>query len=148
MTFSTIALVLLAAAAPSPVPTPQTLPILTANAPNAPLRLQIANTEAERERGLMGVKHLARHTGMLFVFDDDATVAFWMKDTLIPLDMVFVSKDGTVRRVYGKVPVVPRALPDAKIPIEQGRAKYVIELPAGEAIQDGLRPGARVAPLP
>jgi uncharacterized membrane protein (UPF0127 family) len=76
------------------------------------------------------------------------TVAFWMKDTLIPLDMVFLAPDGTVRKVFARVPVVSPQLPDADIPLEQGSAKFVIELPSGEAAQDGLRPGARVEGLP
>jgi uncharacterized membrane protein (UPF0127 family) len=96
----------------------------------------------------MGVTHLPRHAGMLFIFERDAPVAFWMKDTLIPLDMVFVGADGRVRKVYPNVPVVPRALPDSQIPLEQGTAKYVIELPANEAAQDGLVEGVRVAALP
>ena len=118
------------------------------NAPKAALCVQVARTEAQRERGLMFVTHLPQHTGMIFVFERDAPVAFWMKDTLVPLDMVFVAADGTVRRVFARVPVVSRSLPDAQIPLERATAKYVIELPAGEAIKDGLQPGARVQPLP
>jgi uncharacterized membrane protein (UPF0127 family) len=95
----------------------------------------------------MSVRHLAAHTGMLFVFDRDALVAFWMKDTLIPLDMVFLAPDGRVRKVFARVPVVSPKLPDSQIPVEEGSAKYVIELPAGEAALDGLRLGARVEGL-
>lgn len=140
--------ILLAAAMASPVPTPQALPVVTLRAPAAQLNVQVATTEAERERGLMGVTHLQPHTGMLFVFDNDAPVAFWMKDTLIPLDMVFSGADGVVRRVYARVPTVPLTLPDNRIPIEQGHAKYVIELAAGEAQSDGLKPGVRITGLP
>lgn len=148
MIFSSLVLALAAVSAPSPLPTPQSLPVMTLRAPHAQLRVQIAKTEAQRERGLMSVRHLRAHTGMLFIFDADAPVAFWMKDTLIPLDMVFLGADGTVRKVFANVPVVPRTLADDKIPLEQGAAKYVIELPAGEAASDGLRPGVRVSRLP
>lgn len=148
MIFSSLVLALAAVSAPSPLPTPQSLPVMTLRAPHAQLRVQIAKTEAQRERGLMSVRHLRAHTGMLFIFDADAPVAFWMKDTLIPLDMVFLASDGTVRKVFARVPVVSPQLPDADIPLEQGSAKFVIELPSGEAAQDGLRPGARVAGLP
>lgn len=133
---------------PAPAPTPQALPVAVVHAPAATLRLQVARTEEQRERGLMGVTHLPARTGMLFVFERDEPVAFWMKDTIIPLDMVFVGADGLVRRVYANVQMVSPALPDSKIPLERGTAKFVIELPAGEASRDGLRPGARVAPLP
>jgi uncharacterized membrane protein (UPF0127 family) len=129
-------------------PPPQALAAITVRAPKAALHMQVATTQAERERGLMSVRYLAPHTGMVFVFNSDAPVAFWMKDTLIPLDMVFVSPDGIVRRVFARVPVVSPQLPDRNIPLEQGTAKYVIELPAGEAAVDGLKPGARVEGLP
>ncbi len=147
MMFSAL-LLAIGLSSPAPVPTAQSLPAVTLRAPAAKLRVQIAHTEEQRERGLMGVTHLARHTGMVFVFDADAKVAFWMKDTLIPLDMVFISDQGVVREVYSKVPVVPLSLPDNQIPLEQGQAKYVIELASGEAEQDGLVPGAHVGGLP
>jgi uncharacterized membrane protein (UPF0127 family) len=133
---------------PIPVPTPQTLATIALQAPRAELRVQVAKTAPERSRGLMGVTKLPLHTGMLFVFEKDEPVAFWMKDTLIPLDMVFVGGDGTVRRVYASVPVVSPSLPDEKIPLEQGTAKFVIELSSGEAARDGLAPGSRVRGLP
>ena len=75
---------------------------------------------------------------MIFVFPGDGPVSFWMKDTLVPLDMIFVAPDGTVRSIAKRVPTVPLAMPDEDIPLEQGVAKYVIELPAGEAYADGI----------
>jgi uncharacterized protein len=129
-------------------PPAQSLATIALHAPRTELRVQVARTEEQRERGLMSVRHLAPHTGMLFVFDADAPVAFWMKDTLIPLDMVFLAPDGTVRKIFARVAVVSPRLADVDIPLEQGKAKFVVELPAGEAAQDGLRPGARVEGLP
>lgn len=148
MIFNSFALILATIATPAPLPAPQSLPAIVLHAPKAALHVQVARTEAQRERGLMSVRHLPPRTGMLFVFDEDAPIAFWMKDTLIPLDMVFLAADGTVRKIYPRVPVVPRALPDAMIPLEQGTAKFVIELPSGEAAADGLRAGAHVEGLP
>jgi uncharacterized membrane protein (UPF0127 family) len=149
MIFEAAVLVFAAAtAAPAPIPTPQSLPRIALRAPSAVLKVQVARTAAQRERGLMGVTRLPKHTGMLFIFDRDEPVAFWMKDTLIPLDMVFAGENGVVRRVYRSVPVVPPAEPDGQIPLERGTAKYVIELPANEAAADGLRPGAIVEGLP
>src|SRR5436305_229873 len=96
----------LAQSSPQPVPTPQTLRAMTLRTPAAQLCVQVAATEHQRERGLMGVRKLAPHTGMLFIFDSDAPIEFWMKDTLIPLDMVFIGRNGVVRAVFANVPVV------------------------------------------
>jgi uncharacterized membrane protein (UPF0127 family) len=122
-------------------PSPQHLPTIAVRAPKATLTLQVASTEAERELGLMSVTKLPAHTGMLFVFDGDRPVEFWMKDTMVPLDMVFIAADGTVRRVFANVPVVPLDTPDERIPRRDAQAKYVIELPAGEAAADGITSG-------
>jgi len=128
-------------------PVPQHLPTISVHAPHAMLTLQLATTEQERETGLMSVTHLPAHTGMVFVFDQDAPVTFWMKDTLVSLDMVFVAADGTVRSVAANVPVVPKDTPNDKIPTRPGVAKYVIELPAGEARKDGIVPNVKLSEI-
>src|ERR1700722_594616 len=112
--------------------------------PKANLRWEVARPEAQRERGLMFRHSLPPHTGMIFVFERDEQIAFWMKNTLIPLDMVFIASDGTVRRVFADVPVVPASTPDDRIPQEQSQARYVIELPAGEAAGDGIAAGVKL----
>lgn len=114
------------------------------HAPKATLTLEIARTEAQRERGLMFRHSLSPHTGMIFLFERDEPIGFWMKNTLIPLDMVFVASDGTVRRVFANVAVVPANTPDDRIPQEQSQARYVIELPAGEAAGDGITAGVKL----
>jgi uncharacterized membrane protein (UPF0127 family) len=120
------------------------LAVVVLHAPKADLRLEVAQTDAQREYGLMNRTTLAPHTGMIFVFPHDGDVAFWMKDTLVPLDMVFVGADGTVRLVDAGVKTVPAGTPDSSIPLEKGTAKYVIELPAGEAARDGILVGSRL----
>mgnify|MGYP001195936416 CR=1 FL=1 len=138
----------LAQSSPLPMPTPQRLAVVAIAAPRAQLRVQVARTEAQRERGLMGVRYLRAHTGMLFVFDTDAPIEFWMKDTLVPLDMVFIAQNGAVRSVFANVPVVPADTADDRIPRRDGLAKFVLELPAREAARDGLAPGVRIGGLP
>ncbi len=147
--FETVAMVAaLLQSSPQPVPMPQRLHTLAIAAPRAHLCVQVAQTEPQRERGLMGVRKLAEHTGMLFVFDGDAPIEFWMKDTLIPLDMVFIGRNGVVRAVFANVPVVPVDTADNRIPRRDGIAKYVLELPAGEAARDGFAYGVHVSDLP
>lgn len=118
--------------------------LVTVHAPKATLHLEIARNEEQRERGLMDRRTLAPHTGMVFVFDEDMPVEFWMKDTLVPLDMVFVAANGTVRSVARNVPVVAPDTPNDRIPRRNGNAKYVIELPANEAAKDGIFTGCHL----
>jgi uncharacterized protein len=120
------------------------LPTVTVAAPRAELTLEVARTPVQREYGLMNRTAVPAHTGMIFVFERDEPVDFWMKQTLVPLDMIFVASDGTVRRVFANVPVVSPALPDDQIPREGANAKYVIELHAGEAALDGIAAGVRL----
>ena len=145
-----IAMLILAAAAalPAPQPTPQSLRTVVLYAPKAAIRVQVAQTEPQRELGLMWVRRLPQHTGMLFDFGRDAGQGFWMKDTLVPLDMVFVGENGRVTSVAADVPVVPLDTPNDRIPTRTGYGAYVIELPAGEARADGIRAGTRIGGLP
>lgn len=138
----------LAQAAPSPQPLPQHLAVRTIHAPRAALRVQIARTSEQQEEGLMWVRRLPPRTGMVFVFSSNGQRSFWMKNTLVPLDMVFVYANGAVQSVAADVPVVPRDTPDDRVPVRFGTGKYVIELPAGEAAADGLIAGARIPDLP
>ena len=133
---------------PSPAPSASPLPVIALSAPAAQLRVEVASTEEQREYGLMNRTSLPAHTGMIFVFERDAPIEFWMKNTLVPLDMVFVDGKGVVRSIAVNVPSVPLSTPDEKIPRRYGRARFVIELPANEASADGLRPGVRLSGLP
>jgi uncharacterized protein len=114
------------------------------HAPKANLTLEVARTEAQREYGLMNRTSLAPHAGMIFVFPFDGPIDFWMKDTLIPLDMIFIAADGSVRKIYHSVPVLLPETPDSKIPLERGSAEFVIELAAGDSEAEGLAPGVKL----
>ena len=123
---------------------PPGLPVVVVRAPNADLRLEVARTPADQERGLMNRAAIAPHSGMLFVFAQDGAVEFWMKNTLVPLDMIFIGADGAVRKIYANVPAAPPSLSDERIPREPGVAKFVIELNAGEAARDGITEGSHL----
>jgi len=115
-------------------------------APKAILSLAAVTKPKERERGLMDVRALPARVGMIFKFaaGDDSHL-FWMKNTLIPLDMVFIRADGTVSSIAKNVPATTHATPDQKVPRRYGKGRFVIELNAGEAASDGLAPGVRLA---
>jgi uncharacterized membrane protein (UPF0127 family) len=125
---------------------------LDVETPQATLHLAVAATEAQRERGLMGVPFLPVRQGMLFVFADatDQSRYFWMKNTITSLDMVFVKGDGTVTSIAARVPATAPGTPDDKVARRDGVGRYVIELGAGEAARDGLAPGVelRIPALP
>jgi uncharacterized membrane protein (UPF0127 family) len=121
------------------------LPVIEATAGEVKLRLAVANDETNRELGLMCVTRLRPHRGMIFVFPQTADQEFWMKNTLIPLDMLWVAADGTVNNVASAVPASTVQTPDDKVARRRGHGRYVIELPSGEAAADGLVAGKRLA---
>lgn len=101
--------------------------------------VEIASDDDSRERGLMWRRSLVPGEGMLFVFPEAAEHSFWMKNTLIPLDMVFIGED---RRVVG---VVANAEPGNLTPVgPQAPSVYVLEVPGGWATQLGIADGSPV----
>jgi uncharacterized protein len=103
------------------------------------VRAEVAATEAEREQGLMFRTSMAELDGMIFVFDAPGMHAFWMKNTLIPLDMLFVDQQGRIINIH------ERAVPGSLDPIAAaGPARAVIELNGGTAGHLGIKPGDRV----
>ena len=100
---------------------------------------EIMRTEAERERGLMQRPYLPELRGMLFDFGEIRSVQMWMKDTLIPLDMIFIRADGTIARVTANAePYSTRVLPSGE-PV-----RAVLEINAGLAAKYGIKSGAHV----
>ena len=99
--------------------------------------VEIADSPDERARGLMLRESLPATSGMLFVYDNPQTVSFWMKNTLIPLDIIFIAADGTVKRIAGK------AKPHDETPLPAGTAvQFVLEINGGLAARLGLGEGA------
>ena len=124
--------------------TPQTLARTTIYAPNAALRVQVATTAEQKEKGLMFVRALPRHTGMLFVYDRMGRHNFWMKNTFVPLDIVFIDSHRTVSKVATLPAAGGKNIADDDIPRAPGYAHYVLEIPAHEAVADGIVAGAQL----
>lgn len=101
--------------------------------------VEIADEEPERSRGLMFRETMLQTHGMLFVFDELQPVSMWMKNTILPLDMVFVRPDGTVARI--EYDTSPQSL---KIISSGEPVSHVLELNAGMSRLIGLRPGDRL----
>ncbi len=104
----------------------------------AVVRVEIADTAAAREIGLMYRQRLSPDAGMLFVFKQPQHLTFWMKNTEIPLDMIFAGADGQVAGiVVNAEPFSERQLSIA------GKSQYVLEVNGGFARQHGIKPGDR-----
>ena len=89
------------------------------------MQLEIARTDEERSRGLMFRENLDDGEGMLFIFDRDQILSFWMKDTLIPLSIAFISSDGIILEIWDMEP-------GNLIPVRSSRsARYALEVPQG-----------------
>lgn len=102
--------------------------------------VEMAKTEEQRRTGLMYRKELPEGRGMLFDFSPEQNVSMWMKNTFIPLDMIFIGADGRILRIAeNTVPQSERIIPSG------GPAKGVLEVIAGTAQKYGIKPGDRVA---
>jgi uncharacterized membrane protein (UPF0127 family) len=115
--------------------------VLTIDAANGPVRLnvEIADDEQERDHGLMFRESLPDDRGMLFDFAEPRTVTFWMHNTPLSLDIIFIGTDGRILNI------ADHATPysDATIP-SSGVVRGVLEIRAGRAEALGIRPGQRV----
>lgn len=115
-------------------PNPQ-LKTVTLKAGNVQLVAEVAATELERTRGLMFRKSLADGKGMLFVFDSDQKVAFWMKNTSLPLSVAYIGSDGTVYQILDLIPFSEEPRPAER------SVRYALEVPQGWFAKVGVKPG-------
>jgi len=97
--------------------------------------VDVAATPDQQERGLMFVKSLAPDRGMIFPYDPPASVSFWMRNTLIPLDIIFIRSDGTIVRITNA-----KALDETPLPSGEPIAA-VLEIRGGRAAELGIKEG-------
>lgn len=115
------------------------LTIITANRKVQHFIVEVARTPEEQEHGLINRQSLAANRGMIFPYEPAQPVAFWMKNTLIPLDMVFISPGGKILRIE------PNVVPLSLDPVGSGDAvEAVLELAGGRSAEAGIAPGDQV----
>lgn len=97
--------------------------------------VEVARTPEERQKGLMNRKEVPDKTGMLFVFETDRKLNFWMKNTLVPLSIAYISSDGMIKEIYDMDPESLAPVPSVHF------VRYALELPAGAFEKEGVKAG-------
>lgn len=100
-----------------------------------PVRVEISDTESKRQQGLMGRRYLTQGSGMLFIFPEEQGLGFWMKNTMIPLSIAFISKSGQILNIEEMYPY------DLTTVKSQGDALCALEVPSGWFKRNGIQPG-------
>lgn len=101
--------------------------------------VEVVDTPESRAQGLMFRESLAADAGMLFDFKEVREVSFWMQNTLIPLDMIFIAPDGTVETIHVNARPLDTSSISSQVPVQ-----FVLEIPGGRSVEIGLAPGDRV----
>jgi uncharacterized protein len=130
--------VVFASRAPASAAGQDTIEIVTSSGVH-PFAVELATNDAERERGLMFRKELPEGHGMLFDFQTDQQVSFWMHNTYLPLDMIFIQGDGRVVRIAQNA----EPMSDTNIP-SGSPVRAVLEVIAGTAQKYNIAPGDQV----
>ncbi len=103
------------------------------------IRLEVADDQAQRAQGMMYRKSVPTDTGMIFLFDEEAPQSFWMKNTYVPLDIIFVSADKKIVNIHqNTTPLSEQRYPST------APAKYVVEVAAGYTAAYGINPGDEI----
>jgi uncharacterized membrane protein (UPF0127 family) len=111
---------------------------LTIDTAKGPQRfsIEIATTPQQQEQGLMFRRELAADAGMLFIFPDVRTAEFWMHDTLIPLDMIFIAADGHIADIHERAVPMSDAVITSRVPV-----RAVLEVNGGTVGRLGIKDG-------
>ncbi|MET0384406.1 MAG: DUF192 domain-containing protein [Polyangiales bacterium] len=132
-----------AASASAPSTAPARVLLMPAGREPLSVEVEVVDTPAGRQQGLMYRKQLGADAGMLFIFDQPAQQSFWMRNTYLPLDIIFITADWTV------LGIVENATPQTDTPrAVPGESQYVLEVNAGYSRRHGLEAGTSVRYLP
>ena len=121
---------------------PQHFPVISLNAGIHLIKAEVASTEAQREQGLMFRKQMATNNGMVFVFDEPAGVCMWMKNTLIPLSVAFLDKNGAI------INIEEMKAQTLDSHCAEKAAFYALEMNQNWFKQRNLKPGTVIDGLP
>jgi len=107
---------------------------------DATVDVEVAERDEERSRGLMFRKKLSENEGMLFRFEHERELSFWMRNTCLPLDMLFIASDGTIVGIEENVPT----LNDDTYGAGDCASRFVLEVNAGWARRHGVKAGQKL----
>lgn len=131
-----IAMAVLLAAAPLAACSDEGKLVLHSSTGNYNFNVEVVDTAESRAQGLMYRQELADDAGMLFDFKGEQPVSFWMRNTFIPLDMIFVDAKGVVKNIHVNArPHDPTGIPS------DGPVQFVLEIPGGRSVEIGLKAG-------
>lgn len=114
------------------------LPVIKVDVAGHTIKAEIAKTPEEQARGLMYRRDLGKNDGMLFVYEDDRVLSFWMKNTFVPLDILYIKADGTVATIKQMNPQVTRGHSS------EVRVRYALEVNQGWCKAHGVEVGSKV----
>ena len=106
--------------------------------------LETARSMAQKAKGLSGRETLGKDRGMIFIYEKEGIYPFWMKDTKIPLDIIWINGKGEVVEIKTAVPQIGESLDKLKLYQNEQPAKYIIELEGGRAEKLGLKVGNKL----
>jgi uncharacterized membrane protein (UPF0127 family) len=112
--------------------------IVRPDAVQVPISVEIARTSEEQAKGLMHRKKLPDGKGMIFVYDRDQQLSFWMKNTLIPLSIAFIASDGRIIEIRDMQPLDLSSIQSSR------SVRYALETPQGWFTRAGIQPGDTV----
>ena len=141
VSISTVTLIIPKSKKQNETPQSQSLTQIPLTIKNNKLSIKIAKTSEEKAKGLMFVESMPENQGMLFVFDDEDKRTFWMKNTLIPLDMLWIDKNKQIVDIITAQPCKQDPCPTYS---SDQKAKYILELNADYCEQDNIQKGDKV----
>jgi len=113
----------------------QNLPKIPLYIKDKEIRVEVARTPGERAEGLMNRKHLGKEDGMLFIFEEEGYHSFWMKNTLIPLSIAFIDKEGRIVKITDMKPLTLDSHPPPRPVL------YALEMNQGWFSKNGIKAG-------